>query len=97
MTVLLVFGVLGGAGLLALLLHREVQFPFVVVVKTAYRAPFTPNAWAYDDLEALRGGADPLDGKTIDVIDLSDADRTADSILLPAVEDRRQLLSQARR
>src|SRR5262249_14112665 len=41
---LLIFGVVGGAGLLALLLHREVQFPFVAVVKTAYRAPFPPNA-----------------------------------------------------
>jgi len=94
---LLVFGVIGGAGLLALLLHRDVQFPFVAVVKTAYRHSFSPNAWAWEDLESLRSGADSLDGKTIDVIDLSNSDRPVESLLLPSADDRRQLLGQARR
>jgi Mg-chelatase subunit ChlD len=93
---LLIFGVLGGAGLLVLLLHREVQFPFVTVVKTAYRPPFPPNGWAYEDLESIRSGAESLHGKTIDVVDFSDADRTASSLLLPAPDQRRQLLNQAR-
>src|SRR5262245_7201362 len=93
---LLLFGVLGGAGLLVLLLHREVQFPFVTVVKTAYRSPFPPNGWAYEDLESFRSGAESLHGKTIDVVDFSEADRTAGSLLLPAPDQRRQVLNPAR-
>ena len=93
---LLLFGGGGGAALLTILLHREVQVPFVAVVKTTFRHALPPNAWAFEDIESLRSGSDALDNKTIDVVDLSDADYTSESLLVPASDARRKLTGQAR-
>jgi Mg-chelatase subunit ChlD len=93
--VCLLCAVLSGAGFLAILQQREVQPPFVTIVKTDYQDPFTPNAWAQEDLRALRDGDDRLHGRTIGVVDFSEADRRSDS-LFPAAVDRQSLRSQAR-
>jgi len=92
-----VFGTLGTSVFIAMLLQREVQFPFVAIVQTTYPRAFPPNAWAYEDLDSLQTGSDALDRKTIDVVDLTDTHRSNESLLLISPDQRRRAIWQARR
>ncbi len=89
---------LGSAVFLATLLHREMQPPFVAIVKTAYPNEFPPNSWSYEDIESLRTGADSLDRKTLNVVDLSDSEQTNEKPLAPPEEhERKRVVAQAER
>ena len=89
---------LGSALFLATVLQRELQPPFVVIVKTAYSHDFPPNSWSFEDIESLRTGADSLDRKTLDLIDLSNAHQANENLLtIPEERERKRAVERAER
>ena len=89
---------LGSAIFLATVLQRELQPPFVAIVKTAYSHDFPPNSWSFEDIESLRTGADSLDRKTLDVIDLSNAYHANENLLtVPEERERKRAVARAER
>ena len=89
---------LGSAIFLATVLQRELQPPFVAIVKTAYSHDFPPNSWSFEDLDALRNGVDSLDHKTLGVIDLSDVHHANENLLtVPDERERKRVVMNAER
>ena len=89
---------LGSAIFLATVLQRELQPPFVAIVKTAYPHAFPPNSWSYEDIESLRTGADSLDRKTLNVVDLSGDQHPNENFLAFSDEnERKRVVASAER
>lgn len=82
----------GAAVLLLLLawylLYAPGQTPLLAVVGTSYRRPIPPNAWAAEDLQALRG----LSDKSLIITDLSEDWRSQDHGIKRLTDELGQLV-----
>ncbi len=67
----LFISLIGIAGLVYTLVHREIQLPIVYLVKTDYGEAFLPNAWAVEDLESLQESLAIQGGETVKVDNIS--------------------------
>lgn len=61
---------------------RPRQTPIIAVVVTQYEAPFLSNAWAFEDMEAIRR----LDGNTVRLLGIDNAPGGRDAILAEFTE-----------